>query len=186
VLRLPERDTSLLLLATILVAFPMLYLWARLAVRWGARAAMLAALAAMIVALSPFLAVRSFQTALLATAAFGVGLGGLILLNDVLLAGVIDEDERTMGYRREGIYFGASGFLGRLSGVLQTQTLNSILILTGYNAALPVEAQPPTVESGLRLLVSVVPMIALGLGAMALRSPDPLESGQAGHAAPEQ
>lgn len=168
VLRLPEQSTSFLLLATIVVAFPMLFFWARVAVRWGPRAAMLGAMGALAVALLPFLVVRTFGTALLATAAVGLGLGGLILLTDVLLADIIDEDELKTGVRREGMYFGMNGFLGRLSGVLQTQTINGVLVLSGYNALLPVEAQPAAVLDGLRALVSVIPMVALGLGALAL------------------
>ncbi|MCZ7574165.1 MAG: MFS transporter [Ardenticatenaceae bacterium] len=168
VLRLPEQNTSFLLLATILVAFPMLYVWGRAAIRWGTRAAMLGSMGVLAAALLPFLVVRDFRTALLATSAVGLGLGGLILLTDVLLADIVDEDELKTGVRREGMYFGMSGFLGRLSGVLQTQTINGILLYTGYNARLAVDAQPPAVLDGLRALVSLIPMVALGLGTVAL------------------
>lgn len=168
VLHLAAQDTSFLLLATILVAFPMLSFWGRVAVRWGSRTAMLGAMGVLAVSLLPFLVVQDFRSALLATAAVGLGLGGLILLIDVLLADIVDEDEIKTGVRREGMYFGMSGFLGRLSGVLQTQTINGILLFTGYNAALSVDAQPAAVVDGLRALVSVIPMIALGLGAVAL------------------
>jgi GPH family glycoside/pentoside/hexuronide:cation symporter len=86
----------------------------------------------------------------------------------MLLADVIDEDAAKTGRRREGMYFGVNGFLGRLSGVLQTQTISGILLFTGYNASLPVEAQPPAVAAGIRVMVSLVPMAALALAVVVL------------------
>jgi GPH family glycoside/pentoside/hexuronide:cation symporter len=168
VLRLPEQSTSLMLLATILACFPMLYVWGRVAVRWGVRAAMMAALGVLSVLLLPFLVVQDFTVAVLAMAAVGLGLGGIILLTDMLLADVIDEDAAKTGRRREGMYFGVNGFLGRLSGVLQTQTISGILLFTGYNASLPVEARPPAVAAGIRVMVSLVPMAALALAVVVL------------------
>ena len=120
------------------------------------------------VLLLPFLLVSDFSTAIIATGGVGLGLGGIILLTDMLLADIIDEDAAKTGRRREGMYYGVNGFLGRLSGVLQTQTINGVLMFTGYNAGLAVEAQPAAVLDGLRLLVSLAPMLALALGIVAL------------------
>ncbi len=168
VLHESERVSSYLLFAAFAVAFPMVFIWSRLAVRFSARQAMMAAITVFAVMLLPFLFVSNLIAALVTTGLIGLGLGGLVVLPDILLADVIDEDERKTGKRREGMYFGMQGLLMRGSIVLQVVTLNVTLALAGYDANVGVLEQPAMLETGLRSLFSIVPAAAAGLGIVAL------------------
>ncbi len=169
VLRTSEGITSLLLFAAFGVAFPMVMVWGKIIPRLGARNAMSAALGLFAVTLTPLLFVNTVEATLLTTGALGIALAGLFILPDIMLADVIDEDELKTGRRREGMYFGVQGLLLRAAIALQAIALNVILTLSGYNAALPVDAQPPMVEAGLRAIVSIAPISALLLAMVCLR-----------------
>lgn len=170
VLNASESITSLLLGATLVVAGVLLLVWGRIAARFGARTTMLAALGVFGVALIPFLFVDSVGGTLLTTAAAGIGLSGVMIIPDIMLSDVIDEDAIKTGTRREGMYYGIQGLLIRAAIVLQALVLNTLLSAGGYDPALSVNAQPPELAFGLRLAVSLVPLVAivLGMGAVLL------------------
>jgi GPH family glycoside/pentoside/hexuronide:cation symporter len=115
--------------------------------------------------LLPLLFVQTYIQAIITTATLGVGLAGLLMLRDIMLADVIDEDSLAAGVRREGMYFGMNGFIIRLAFAFQGAMLGGMLALAGYNPAL--EAQPPNVALGLRLLITLVPMTAILIGVFA-------------------
>ena len=163
VLNASEETTSLLLGATLVVAGILLLGWGRVAARFGARKTMLAALSVFGVALLPFLFVDSLTGTLLTTALVGIGLSGCMIIPDIMLSDVIDEDALKTGKRREGMYYGIQGLLIRAAIVLQALVLNTLLSAGGYNPALPVQAQSPALAFGLRLAVSVVPLLAVVL-----------------------
>lgn len=167
VLRIGEFETSLLLGVIFLVALPMVAIWGHYTVKWGALRVFNLSIILFGLALIPFLFVSSFGPALVVTGAMGIGLAGLILLLDILLSDVIDEDELKTGTRREGMYFGTNGFMIRLGISLQALVMTLILNRTGYDPNLSV--QPPSAIFGLRLLMTVVPLIALLLALLALR-----------------
>jgi len=169
VLREDETKTSLLLLATFVVAILTLYAWSKLITRIGARRAMMAAFALFALTLMPLFFVNTFEHTLIATSAFGIALAGLLVLPDIMLSDVIDEDEQNTGRRREGMYFGMQGLLIRTGIVLQALALNATLTASGYDANLPVAAQPAALETGLRYLVSVIPSAGALLGIVFLK-----------------
>lgn len=168
VLNASEEITSVLLAATLVVAGALLLVWGRIATRLGARTTMLAAMGAFGVAMIPLLFVDSVIGTLLTTAAAGIGLSGVLILPDIMLSDVIDEDSLKTGERREGMYYGIQGLLIRAAIVLQALVLNSLLSAGGYDPNLSVQAQPPALAFGLRLAVSIVPLIALALGMVAV------------------
>lgn len=168
VLNATEEITSVLLAATLVVAGILLLVWGRIATRLGARKTMLAAMGAFGIAMIPLLFVDTVIGTLLTTAAAGIGLSGVLIVPDIMLSDVIDEDSLKTGGRREGMYYGIQGLLIRAAIVLQALVLNSLLSAGGYDPALPVNAQPPALAFGLRLAVSIVPLIALGLGMLAV------------------
>ena len=151
--------------AAFIVAIPAFALWAWDAKRWDTRRSVMAAMLAFGLLLLPLLFVRTYTQAIITTAALGVGLAGLLMLRDIMLADVIDEDSLTAGVRREGMYFGVNGFIIRLAFAFQGTMLGGMLALTGYDPSLPV--QPPHVALGLRLLITLVPMIAIVIGIFA-------------------
>lgn len=87
----------------ILVTVASLLVWRRLAVVWGPKRAMQRSILLFAVALALFWFPSDLTGAIAAAAAVGLGLGGILLLLDVLLSDVIDEDAVVSGARREGI-----------------------------------------------------------------------------------
>jgi len=151
--------------AAFLTAIPAFALWAWAAKRWETRQTVIASMIAFGVLLLPLLFVQSYTQAIITTATLGIGLAGLLMLRDIMLADVIDEDSLIAGVRREGMYFGMNGFIIRLAFAFQGAMLGGMLALTGYNPAL--EAQPPKVALGLRILITLVPMAAMAVGVFA-------------------
>jgi GPH family glycoside/pentoside/hexuronide:cation symporter len=115
--------------------------------------------------LIPLGLVRSYVQALAAAAGLGVGLAGLLMLREVMLADVIDEDAATHQMRREGMFFGMHGFVIRAAFAFQRTLIGGMLAVTGYAPALDV--QPASVAVGLRVLVSGVPLVAVVVAAVA-------------------
>src|SRR5690606_9326321 len=109
--------------------------------------------------------------AVAAAAAVGLGLGGILLLLDVLLSDVIDEDSLRSGARREGMYFGVHALILRLNISVQGLIQGAVLTATGYSADLAV--QPDSAVFGIRLLMTGIP-IAIALAALVALSFYPL------------
>jgi GPH family glycoside/pentoside/hexuronide:cation symporter len=83
----------------------------------------------------------------------GIGLGGLVLIGDVIMTEVVDEDEVKTGHQRAGMYFGMIGFLITLSGLLVSTVFGLMMPAFGYDTLL--EVQPASVELGFRLFLTV-------------------------------
>lgn len=83
----------------------------------------------------------------------GIGLGGLVLIGDVIMTEVVDEDEVKTGHQRAGMYFGMSGFIITLSGLLVSSVFGLIMPAFGYDTLLDV--QPATVDLGFRIFLTV-------------------------------
>ena len=159
VLGLGDMETSAMLGAAFVTALPFLFVWTKVSQRFGSRQALLAALGVFAVALLPFLIIGNFSGAIATTMGVGVGLAGLLMLTDLLIADVVDQDELQTGVRREGMYFGMNGFVIRFGVSVQSVILTQTLRLSGYMPGLP--TQPGSVLLGLRLLLTAVPIAAL-------------------------
>jgi GPH family glycoside/pentoside/hexuronide:cation symporter len=66
---------------------------------------------------------------------------------------VVDEDEVKTGHQRAGMYFGMSGFLITLSGLLVSSVFGLVMPAFGYDTLL--EAQPASVDLGFRIFLTV-------------------------------
>ncbi|MCR4403049.1 MAG: MFS transporter [Firmicutes bacterium] len=166
-LRIAEDQSSLLFGAVFLMVFVALAPWTRYTVKVGPKQAMSSAIALFAVALVPFGLARGLTMGIACGALLGLGLAGLMLLFDVLIADVIDEDEVRTGRRREGMYFGANALFIRLGVSAQALVMSQVLKASGYDPNLA--AQPPSVETGVRFLTAGVPVIALVLAFLVLR-----------------
>ncbi|MGI6132023.1 MAG: MFS transporter [Bacillota bacterium] len=166
VLGLSDAQNTLVLAPIFLVALPMVWVWGRITNRLGPRRTSLLAVAVLALALVPFAFVNSLATVMITTAFTGVGLAGVLVLVDVLIADIIDEDEVNTGARREGAYFGANAFIMRFSVSLEAIAFSVVMGTHGYNPTLQV--QPATVALGLRLLMTVIPLVSLALAMIAL------------------
>ena len=164
VLGLGTSGTAWLLGTALAVAVLAMRVWAHLLSRWGARLTIMVAQVTVGVSILPFLMVHDLPTAIFTAGLAGVNLAGLMITPEVLLAEVIDADHVHTGQRHEGMYFGVGNFVNRLPNVIQSVGIGEMLTLAGYNARLAV--QPPAVILGLRVLIGLVPAVALALAVL--------------------
>jgi len=80
----------------------------------------------------------------------------------------VDYDEIRTGKRRETTYSGVNALLTKPAISVAHYITLSIMVVYGYNADLPVSAQPESVSYGVLLAFTVVPMCFLILGILAL------------------
>lgn len=165
VLGFDETQTALFLLTAFLAALPSVLLWRVVTVRKGTKRAFAYCMGAFSLTLIAPLVAFDFPTGVIAALLIGLGLGGPLVIPDILLAEVIDEDELDTGRRREGTYFGMNAFFIRLAIVLEALAVGTVLDYSGYVPGLI--PQPETAILGMRLLMSIIPILALIIAFMA-------------------
>ncbi|CAH0251394.1 Inner membrane symporter YicJ [Microbacterium oxydans] len=152
-----EGESSVLLAAIFVTAIPSILLWSAVVRRTSPRTAVLWSVGVFGIAVLGYLIPSSVLGAALVGVGVGVGVGGLLQLLEVMLAQIIDDDAVRTGHRREGAYFGVNGFVVRGSVVLQAIVAAVVLTASGFDAALE-DAQPETVDGGIRLMLAVIPL----------------------------
>ena len=157
-----EGESSLLLGAIFVTAIPSIVLWSAVVRRTTPRTAVLWSVAVFGIAVLGYLVPSTVLGAVLVGIGVGVGVGGLLQLLEVMLAQIIDEDAVRTGHRREGAYFGVNGFVVRGSVVLQAIVAAVVLTSSGFDAALE-DAQPASVDGGIRLMLAVIPLLFTAL-----------------------
>jgi GPH family glycoside/pentoside/hexuronide:cation symporter len=137
-----------------LVAMLSLYPWRNwVANKLDTRRTLMLANAIMILGLIPMGFSPNIYFTYATAVIVGIGLGGLVLLGDVIMTEVVDEDEIKTGHQRAGMYFGMIGFLVTLSGLLVSTVFGLMMPAFGYDTLL--EVQPASVELGFRLFLTV-------------------------------
>ena len=166
-LKVDEGLTTVIFGVAFLVAAAMLYPWRHfIANRTDSRTTLILANLVMIIAVIPLGLSTSLITTIIAAILVGIGLSGLILIGDVIIAEVVDEDEIKVGQQRAGMYFGMSGFIITLSGMLVSVVFGLLLPRFGYDTLL--EVQPASVEFGFRIFLTIPPIIGFLLAILAL------------------
>ncbi|RDE14782.1 MAG: hypothetical protein C4K47_03625 [Candidatus Thorarchaeota archaeon] len=166
ILGIGKGDVTILLLAMFVSALPFLAVWAAAYRKYGTRKCFIATMSVFAISLQPFLFVSGLTQVLPIMFVAGVGLSGYMMLPEVMVSEIIDEDEVKSGIRREGVYFGMNGFLGRFGFVLSGLTAAFFFGLTGYQGG-----TPPTPEVSLifRLAMTTIPLMAMGLALVCLK-----------------
>jgi GPH family glycoside/pentoside/hexuronide:cation symporter len=136
-----------------LVAMLTLYPWRNwVANKLDSRRTLMIANAIMILGIIPMAFSPNILFTYITAIIIGIGLGGLVLIGDVIMTEVVDEDEVKTGYQRAGMYFGMIGFLVTLSGLLVSTVFGLMMPAFGYDTLL--EVQPQSVELGFRLFLA--------------------------------
>jgi GPH family glycoside/pentoside/hexuronide:cation symporter len=86
----------------------------------------------------------------------GVGLGGIKVCREMIMADFVDRNMRLTGHRREGIYYSLLRVIGKLSKILESLALVLLGVLFGYASG---ENPGPHPESAFRFLISVFPLV---------------------------
>jgi GPH family glycoside/pentoside/hexuronide:cation symporter len=153
-LKVDESLATVILGIAFVVAMFSLYPWRNwVANRLDSRRTLMLANAIMILGIVPMGFSPNINFTYAASIILGIGLGGLILIGDVIMAEVVDEDEVKTGHQRAGMYFGMSGFLITLSGLVVSSVFGLIMPAFGYDTLL--EVQPPSVDLGFRIFLTV-------------------------------
>ena len=154
-----ERETFLILITAFIFEIPMLFVWSKAAVRFGAKQTYMTAIACFGIFLIPFLLVNDLIGSMIISGFLGASLGGVIVLSDVLISDVIDEDELKTGTRREGMYFGVNAFVTRFAIALEGLSVWIVFTLTRYDASLKI--QPASFNPGIRILIALLPFLSM-------------------------
>lgn len=166
-LRVDESNATVILGIAFLVAMLSLYPWRNwVANKLDSRRTLMIANAVMILGIVPMGFSPSIAFTYAAAVVLGIGLGGLILIGDVIMAEVVDEDEVKTGHQRAGMYFGMSGFIITLSGLVVSSVFGLLLPAFGYDTLL--EVQPPSVDLGFRIFLTVPTSIGFLLAILLL------------------
>ncbi|MEW5941418.1 MAG: MFS transporter [Chloroflexota bacterium] len=146
--------TTVILGIAFLVAMFSLYPWRNwVANKLDSRRTLMIANAVMILGIVPMGFSPNIYFTYAAAVVLGIGLGGLVLIGDVIMTEVVDEDEVKTGHQRAGMYFGMSGFLITLSGLLVSSVFGLVMPAFGYDTLLDV--QPASVDLGFRIFLTV-------------------------------
>lgn len=160
-------QTSLILATAFIVAALALYPWRVLiANRVEARTTALCGYAATALAALPLAFVDTLGSAIAAAAVIGVAFAGIFLMDNVLIADVIEEDELKTGQRREGMYYGLNGLVVTLSAAVVSVAFGIIAPAYGYDTRLT--EQPATVATGFRIFMSGLPFAGCALAFCAM------------------
>ena len=161
VLKVDGLGQSLVLGTVFISALFFVLGWSKVTNKLGAKRTMQICLTLFVVSLVPYWHAQDFTAGLIIAALNGLGLAGLMILIDVMLADVIDLDELRTGYRREGMYFGMNALIIRLGISLQGPILGYILATSGYvPEAL---TQTASAINGLKVAMVIVPIVSLFL-----------------------
>ncbi len=110
----------------------------------------------------PFLFVQDYNLLVIIFVFFGAAFGCNGVMQHPIDADVIEEATTKTGTRNEGIYNGIQTFFVTLPVGLSVTIMGTIQILTGFDPTSAVQTDLALL--GLRLLISIVPMIILGIG----------------------
>ncbi len=95
----------------------------------------------------------------LRTATFGFFTGGMILMGQSMLPDAIENDYRTTGLRREGVFASLYSFVEKTSAVLVPVSIGVVLSLGGYVEGLEGGAQPASAVRAVYIGAIVLPIL---------------------------
>jgi GPH family glycoside/pentoside/hexuronide:cation symporter len=163
----PGDQEAILLAVPFLLCVPLLALWNRITPRIGVRRAWLYSFFLFIPGLLVIMLANDFYTGLIGTTLIAPGLSGFMMLPIVMLTDVIDDDASRVGERREGIFFGINGGIVKLAFSFQGILYSIVFTISGYVAG--AEVQSASAVWGIRFMMGASPILAILLGAWALR-----------------
>jgi GPH family glycoside/pentoside/hexuronide:cation symporter len=95
-------------------------------------------------------------TGAIGAAVAGVGLGGVKVCRELIMANFVDINLQRTGHRREGIYYSLMRVMGKLSKILESLALVLLGVLFGYTSGVNPGHQP---GNAFRFLISVFPFV---------------------------
>lgn len=168
-LKTDGASTGIILATAFIVSALMLYPWRQLiANRFEPRTTGLMAYATVAVSMVPLWFVYDLTTTVIAAVGIGIGFAGIFLMDNMLIADVIDEDEVRTGLRREAMYTGMNGMVITLSTAIVSVAFGAISSAFGYDSSLA--SQPDSVADGFRVFMALLPCVGCAMAFVVLLS----------------
>jgi GPH family glycoside/pentoside/hexuronide:cation symporter len=159
-------DMTILFATKFIVAMALYPVWRKICIRYGSKKTFSLSVVLYVVSLLPILVIGELLQAIVLMAFLGAALSGTTIVRDIVLSDVIDEDEINAGLRREGMYFGVFAFIDRFALVMVAGATALILGLTGFA---PDVFPQPLVSLGIRLGMTMLPLVALAVFLFSLK-----------------
>jgi len=157
-LELGAASTSIMLGTVIVVAIISLGLWFTAIKRYPLVYIWRIALSILTVGFVPLYFANTMAFAIVGGVIVGIGMGGVMATNDLVVAGLLDEDKIKYGQRREGIYQSIIGFAVRLSGLFRSLAFFLVFAIFGFESGENPGANP---DGASRFLLVIVPIIMM-------------------------
>ena len=165
-LQASPQAPSIIFATVFLVAIVSVSLWSRLVRKLGTKRTWLWAIAVFIVSAIVIVFTSNMVVGVIGAALAGVGLGGVKVCREMILANLVDRSTERTGRRQEGVYYGLNRFIGRLSKILESLALILLGVLFGYVSG---EQPGPDPGNAFRFLIGVFPFICLVIAWMFAR-----------------
>jgi len=168
VLALSDLEGTLLLATFFLMSFVGIFLMRYFNKIWGTKKTVISFSAIFAVTITLIFFAQTFIQTLIIILILGLSFSAPSLLNPLLIADIIDEDEIKTGRRREGMYFGSNALITKpaisiaafLAGIFNTY----FFLNPSFDIHSPKYVQMSNALLGIRLLIGIVPAILLALG----------------------
>ena len=147
---------SLIFATVFIVAILTVSLWSRLIRYRGVKIAWFGAIGVMALSAVILGFAPSIIVGVIGAAVAGVGLAGIKICREMIMAHLVSKSLARTGYRREGIYYSLLRFFGKLSKILEALALILLAVLFGYVSG---ENPGPNPDNAFRFLISVLPFV---------------------------
>jgi GPH family glycoside/pentoside/hexuronide:cation symporter len=166
-LKIDGASTGIILATAFIVSAIMLYPWRQMvANRYDPRTTGLVAYGVVAISMVPLWFVYDLTTTVMAAVGIGIGFAGIFLMDNMLIADVIDEDEARTGLRREAMYTGMNGMVITFSTAIVSVAFGAISSAYGYDSSLA--TQPESVSEGFRVFMALLPCLGCAAAFVAL------------------
>jgi GPH family glycoside/pentoside/hexuronide:cation symporter len=159
-LRASPQAPSIIFATVFIIAIFSVTMWSRLLRARGVKRTWLWAVAVMLCSAIVLGLATNLVVGVLGAAVAGVGLGGVKVCREMIMAGIVDGNLARTGHRQEGMYYSLLRFFGKLSKLLEALALILLALLFGYVSG---EEPGPQPDNAFRFLISVVPFVFMVL-----------------------
>ena len=160
-LGLGAGETTIMLGVVIGMAILSLPVWFKAIKRFTLVPMWRVALAVLTVAFIPLFFASTLPVAVVGGVFIGIGTGGVMSTQDLVVAGLLDADMVKHGQRREGIYQSIIGFFVRLSGLFRSLAFFLVFAIYGFESGENPGLNP---DGASRFLLVIVPISMMIIG----------------------
>jgi GPH family glycoside/pentoside/hexuronide:cation symporter len=152
------RAPSLIFATVFILAIASAWMWNHCVRALGVKRTWLWAVAILLSSAVALGLAGNLVVGLIGAALAGIGLGGIKVCREMIVANLVDRSLARTGHRREGAYYSLLRVFGKLSKVLEAGALALLGVLFGYVSGTEPGPQP---GNAFRFLIGVVPMAFL-------------------------